>query len=65
MPVQGCLLSFEIESVADFVPVLRIYDIGVDADLKYDLGTTNGKGKIRLVFLPMSNYTFTYLKEHI
>ena len=65
VPVQVCLLSFESESVAAFVSVLRIYDIGVDADLKYDLRTANGKGSIRFVFLQMSNYscTFIYLKN--
>lgn len=49
LPIQVCLPSFETESVAAFIPVLRIDSIGVVADLKYDLRTTNGKERIIVV----------------
>lgn len=53
LPIQVCLPSFETESVAAFIPVLRIDSIGVVADLKYDLRTTNGKERI-IVVVPLN-----------
>ena len=53
LPIQVCLPSFETESVAAFIPVLRNDSLDVIADLKYDLRTTNGKERI-IVAVPLN-----------
>jgi len=47
-----CLLSFELESVAAFVPVSRIDSVCVVAELSNNLRTPNGKERI-VVAVPL------------
>ena len=58
LPIQACLPSFEVESVAAFIPVMRIDSICGVAELSYNLGTANGKEKI-VVAVPLD------LKLHV
>ena len=39
LPIQACLPSFEVESVAAFIPVMRIDSVCGVAELSYNLGT--------------------------
>ena len=58
LPIQACLPSFEVESVAAFIPVMRIDSVCGVAELSYNLGTANGKEKI-VVAVPLD------LKLHV
>ena len=58
LPIQACLPSFEDESVAAFIPVMRIDSVCGVAELSYNLGTANGKEKI-VVAVPLD------LKSHV
>ncbi|CAH3167300.1 unnamed protein product, partial [Pocillopora meandrina] len=50
--IQACLPSFEVESMAAFIPVMRIDSVCGIAELSYNLGTANGKEKI-VVAVPL------------
>lgn len=52
LPIQVCLPSFEVESVAAFIPVTRIDSVCVVAELSYNLRTPNGKERI-VVAVPL------------